>query len=187
MTTERLTKVLMAQYSRFLKDPHPNLVAQIDEQDVRIWYFLIYGVDEPFKEGEFIFRLVASNEFPHKPPSFDFITPNGVYETGGKICISISEFHNQNWRPSLGMAGFATQVYNGLVCFNELGHGIRILQTNKFEKKSLAFESKTFNMCKFNTIYQRFLPLPTPQQPMPPQPPTQEEELMNLLKELGLV
>ena len=185
MATERLTKILMAQYSRYLKEPHPNLLAQIDENDIRVWYFLIYGVDEPFKTGEYIFRLTANNEFPHKPPSFDFITPNGVYDIGGKICISISEFHNDNWRPSLGMAGFATQVYNGLICFEELKYGIRILTTNCDQKKLLAFQSKAYNEQNVTDIYRRFSfpALPPPPQSQPPS----EEELIKLLKELGLV
>ena len=48
-----------------------------------------------------------------KPPNITFLTPNGRFETNKKICLSISGYHPETWRPSwsirtalLAMIGF---------------------------------------------------------------------------------
>src|SRR6516164_7845329 len=89
----RLSRILQAQYQGQLQAPHPNLLVWMDPQDIRIWYFLIVGLDAPFLGGEYIFKLTTPNEFPHKPPTFEFMTQNGVYQPGGPICVSVGEFH----------------------------------------------------------------------------------------------
>jgi len=54
----RLTKVLMAQYKRASTlEAHPNLIVYMDERNLKDWYFLIVGLDEPFKQGEYLFKL----------------------------------------------------------------------------------------------------------------------------------
>ena len=40
------------------------------------------------------------SEYPFKPPSFVMITPSGRFETGTKICLSISSYHPESWQPS---------------------------------------------------------------------------------------
>ena len=92
----RFNKILLNQYRLSKKDENINLISYMDEKDIRIWYFLITGLDEPYKEGEYIFKLTAPNSFPQEPPSFEFCTPNGVYELGGKICISVGEYHKND-------------------------------------------------------------------------------------------
>ena len=39
-------------------------------------------------------------EYPFKPPAFVMLTPSGRFETGTKICLSISSFHPESWQPS---------------------------------------------------------------------------------------
>ena len=128
----KLPLILMNQYNKALKANNPNLITYVDENNLTIWYFLIKGLkDTPFEGGEYIFKLKAPDQFPHKPPSFEFCTPNGVYDIGGKICISVGEFHandkpgstgSYGWRPSLGMYGFANEVLNGLINYKFLDH-----------------------------------------------------------------
>jgi len=35
-----------------------------------------------------------------KPPNVIFLTPNGRFEVHKKICLSISGYHPETWRPS---------------------------------------------------------------------------------------
>jgi ubiquitin-conjugating enzyme E2 J2 len=152
---QRLTGVLSSQLRAYWKDPYPNFVVAPADHDIRVWYVLVGGLGAPFTGGEYLFKLTAPNEFPHQPPSFEFLTPNGVYEPGGRICISISEFHANDapgadgaggWRASLGMKGFAMQVVNGMICSEALGEGIRIVAACPVEKKRrLAKESRAYN------------------------------------------
>lgn len=39
-------------------------------------------------------------EYPFKPPAFVMLTPSGRFETGVKICLSISSHHPESWQPS---------------------------------------------------------------------------------------
>ena len=150
----KLTKILTNQYKIALKANDPNLIPYMDTNNVKNWYFVIKGLDTPFKDGEYIFKLIATDQFPHNPPKFEFHTPNGVYDLGGPICISVGEFHTNDkpgkdgahgWRPSLGMYGFARQVLNGLICYDGLEHGIRILNTDIKTKEDFAKKSKDYN------------------------------------------
>ena len=57
-----------------------------------------------------------------KPPNIFFMTPNGRFETNTKICLSISGFHPESWRPSwsirtalLAMIGFMPTHGNGAI------------------------------------------------------------------------
>lgn len=175
----RLHKILQAQYNRAIKNPHPNLKLGMDDSDVTVWYYMIYGLDD-FKDGQFIFKLTAPPSFPHKPPKLEFLTPNGVFGLGGSVCISIGEFHSDDfkninldytygtlnnhisikekddgdygWRPSLGMNGFAIQVLNGYICADQLDHGIRINVKSMDVRKKLAIKSGDYNKKNNNHI-----------------------------------
>ncbi len=155
MNDDRLRRILLNQLKRFREaPPYPCLYAAPDERDFRVWYFLIKGLDSPVA-GEYIFKLTAPDCFPHLPPRFEFLTPNGTYEPGGPVCISIGEFHSGDkpgregsygWRPALGMGGFAVQVVNGLICHEMLDpDSIRIIQTTAEEKAALALASHAYN------------------------------------------
>jgi ubiquitin-protein ligase len=160
-----LVKILAAQYRNFINDPYPNLLAAYDQADMRVWYFLAGGLDAPFLDGEYLFRLTAPDTFPHAPPRFEMLTHNGVYEPGGPICISVGEFHandapgkdgGSGWRPALGMKGFAIQVVNGLICHQELIAGIRIMKRPVTEMAGHARISRQQNRLKFPELTDMF-------------------------------
>ena len=158
---DKLTKILTNQYKIALKANDDNLIPYMDTDNVKNWYFLIKGLDAPYKDGEYIFKLTVTDQFPHAPPKFEFCTPNGVYDIGGPICISVGEFHTNDkpgkdgshgWRPSLGMYGFARQVLNGLICYEGLEHGIRILNTSIEIKEDFTSKSKEYNTKNYSLI-----------------------------------
>lgn len=45
-------------------------------------------------------RILLPAEYPFKPPAFMMLTPNGRFQTGTKICLSISSHHPEHWQPS---------------------------------------------------------------------------------------
>ncbi len=45
-------------------------------------------------------RIILPPEYPFKPPSFIMISPSGRFETGVKICLSMSSHHPEHWQPS---------------------------------------------------------------------------------------
>ena len=145
---------MSAQFQEALEENHPNLIPVMDETDINTWFFLITNLSGVYKGGEYIFCLKAPDTFPARPPQFTFLTANGVYEPGGKICISIGEFHAEysaggsgafGWRAVLGMNGFAREVVNGMIDPEHLGGGIRILDESPALRARRAAASVSYN------------------------------------------
>ena len=150
----RFARIMACQHKAAVAADHPNLLVHMDEADMGIWTFLVTNLPGPYAGGEYLFRLTASPTFPQTPPVFEFLTPNGVFELGGSICISIGEFHARDaagkagsygWRSVLGMIGFAREVVNGMVCPEHLGTGVRVANPPPSTKARLAAASEAFN------------------------------------------
>lgn len=143
--------MLMAQHAAWIKKPSPHFIAMPDEKDMNTWVILVVNLADQFEYGEYLFTFTAGENFPHKPPeNLVCHTPNGVFETGGKICISIGEFHGEHkpgdvgrndlWRPSLGLPGFAENIANSMVCYHELKGGVRIV--NEFSPSAMKMHAR---------------------------------------------
>ena len=160
----RVVKMLLKQLKEFA-GAHPNLsAALLDDGESRVWVVRISGCDAPH-DGEFFFKLIVPNEFPHKPPRFRFITPNGVFLTGMWICISVGEYHagdkpgatgSHGWRPALGMKGFALEALNGFMNFDGEIHGIGIAIKPRAERAALAAASRDWNRRHAAEVVARF-------------------------------
>lgn len=145
------------QYAKYLMDP----------DDVRVWYVLISGMDgddNEFIDGEFIVRVVAPDgsngkePFPFSPPEFYFMTPTNIYDVEKKVCISIGEFHANDYRATLGMSGFVSNLISGMIGWKSLGHGINIVNNNKVEPKIKASkDSKDYNLSHHAELRQKIL------------------------------
>jgi ubiquitin-protein ligase len=164
---QRLARVLASQYHRCVSDAdgNPNLLAIIDEADMRSWYYLIVGLSEPYQGGEYIFKLTAPTDFPFSPPAPNFLTPNGVYATNASICVDIGVYHSSGWRTGLGMQGFSVNLVNGMICHEELRGGMGILAPPKKAadrqavdawKQKLAAASRAFNAARYPAVSRAF-------------------------------
>jgi ubiquitin-conjugating enzyme E2 J2 len=156
-----LVRILTSQLKVVNKGFASYFTAIPDQTDIRIWYVRIAGLDAPYKGGEYIFCLIAPDEFPQKPPSLKFMTDNGLFVPGHKVCISVGEFHTNDkpgkdgahgWRPSLGMHGFSLEVVNALICHADLGGGIGIAHKSPAEKQYLASISRKYNETHYAEI-----------------------------------
>lgn len=179
---KRFFKVMMAQYKAFIRLGSEVLMAVVEETDCAVWYFMIVepgdpdNPNNPYAGGEYLFKLTAPNSaarwFPNYPPKFEFLTPNGVFQPGGSICISIGEFHADDsggshseygWRPTIGMKGFAREVVNSLVVSLEVGgkivdplEGIRIAVLPDAKKQKLARASRAYNRKHYASVVALF-------------------------------
>lgn len=153
-----ITRRLDAQLRKIIKDNNEYYTCWMDTEDVKIWYALIKNLPEPYEKGEFLFKLIIPDDFPDNPPSLIALTPNGLLEMGGKICVSVGEFHSNDhyktnsrgqygWIPSLGIGGFILQgVVNALLSFTGSEQGVRLNNQPDYIKKELAKNSKQFNI-----------------------------------------
>lgn len=84
-----------------LKDPTYQYHAQPLEDNLFEWHFTVRGPpDTEFAGGRYHGRITLPAEYPMKPPSIILLTPNGRFELGKKICLSMSAHHPETWQPS---------------------------------------------------------------------------------------
>lgn len=71
------------------------------QENIFEWHFCIRGAYETeFERGIYHGRILMPADYPFKPPAFVMLTPSGRFETGVKICLSISSHHPESWQPS---------------------------------------------------------------------------------------
>lgn len=156
-------KRILAQLRKAESKDDPNLIFLPNESNIRICHVLVVGLGYPYLGAEIILRLEMPEEFPRKPPELRCLTENGVYMVGGKICISIGEFHAgdrtskdgaSGWRPAEGLIGFAKEALNGIIVpetLNAVKHpdsglgGLGILDTDAPTRQTLALLSSEYN------------------------------------------
>lgn len=79
-------------------------------------------------------------EYPFKPPAFVMLTPSGRFETGTKICLSISSFHPESWQPSWSVRSALV----ALIAFMQTpGNGaVGSMETSTEVRKQMAREAR---------------------------------------------
>ena len=128
------------------------------------WYFAIRGAWETdFEGGIYIGRILMPAEYPFKPPAFVMHTPSGRFETGTKICLSISSFHPESWQPSWSVRSALV----ALIAFMQTpGNGaVGSLDTTSNIRKQIALEvrnsppkvSNAERQEQVNSLHQRLL------------------------------
>lgn len=84
-----------------LNQPTELYFAQPLEDNLFEWHFTVRGPpDSDFAGGRYHGRITLPPEYPMKPPSIMLLTPNGRFEVGKKICLSMSAHHPETWQPS---------------------------------------------------------------------------------------
>lgn len=126
-----------------LREPTEHYHAQPLEDNLFEWHFSVRGPpDSDFDGGVYHGRIVLPPEYPMKPPSIILLTPNGRFEIGKKICLSISGHHPETWQPSwsirtalLAIIGFMPTKGEG---------AIGSLDYTPEERRALAKKSQDF-------------------------------------------
>ncbi|TPX53256.1 hypothetical protein PhCBS80983_g06332 [Powellomyces hirtus] len=106
MATSRSAAVkrLMKELAELRQEPSPEFTAAPLDENLFEWHFTLRGPPEGgFEGGRFHGRLIFPPDYPFKPPTISFLTPNGRFEVGKKICLSITDHHPEYWRPAWGV------------------------------------------------------------------------------------
>ena len=92
---------IAAEVRDLAKPSHRFTARPVRDDDLREWHFTIRGPpDSDFAGGVYHGRISLPADYPLSPPSFYFISPSGRFETGTKICLSMSAFHPESWSPT---------------------------------------------------------------------------------------
>ena len=101
VATARLQKELKV----LIRNPLPNIQALPSLTNILEWHYVLRGdPDSVYAGGVYHGRIVFPREFPYKPPALYMNTPNGRFQTGCRLCLSISDFHPETWNCLLGVS-----------------------------------------------------------------------------------
>eukprot|EP00605_Chrysophyceae_sp_TOSAG23-4_P000197 GSChrysophyteH1.ASY1.ANO1.233.1 assembled CDS len=136
---------LRKELKRLHDDPIPLLVASPREDNILEWRFVMRGSDDsedPYRGGVYQGKLVFPPQYPWKPPAIYMLTPSGRFETGRRICLSISDYHPESWCPSWSVA---TILLGVISFFNGTDSTVGSMKTTLEAKIRYASESIAFN------------------------------------------
>ena len=98
------TKRLQKEIEELAKEPSTEFHACPQEDDIFDWHFTVAGPkDTEYEGGVYHGRIIFPAEYPFKPPSVIFLTPNGRFQLHTKICLSITGYHPEHWQPAWGV------------------------------------------------------------------------------------
>eukprot|EP00928_Gymnodinium_smaydae_P023781 TRINITY_DN19486_c1_g3_i1.p1 TRINITY_DN19486_c1_g3~~TRINITY_DN19486_c1_g3_i1.p1 ORF type:complete len:571 (-),score=83.34 TRINITY_DN19486_c1_g3_i1:88-1752(-) len=111
LAASRLRKELAAFHANPLG---PRINVACDEWNILSWSYLLQGpAGTPYEGGWYWGKLQFPENYPLTPPSVTMRTPSGRFKSDARLCLSVSDYHPENWKPALG---FAT-VLEGLLTF----------------------------------------------------------------------
>lgn len=136
-------KRLNKEYKQIQAAPPPFIVARPSDANILDWHYIITGPPgTPYEGGQYHGRITFPSEYPFKPPRIKMCTPSGRFEINQRLCLSMSDFHEESWNPSWSVATIIT----GLLSFmtgDERTTGSIV--TSESVKKDLAKKSKKYN------------------------------------------
>eukprot|EP00752_Nemacystus_decipiens_P014644 g13041.t1 len=140
-------KRIHADVRELMKDPSDQYHAAPFESNLFEWHFTIRGPpDTEFEGGVYHGRIILPPEYPFRPPDIMFMTPNGRFSTGMKICLTISSYHPEHWQPAWGIR----LILEALISFfpSPSQGALGGLDWSPEERKRLAIESRTWKCYK---------------------------------------
>jgi len=136
-------KRILADVRELQTHPSSRYFAAPLEDNMFEWHFTIRGpADSAFVDGVYHGRILLPTDYPFKPPNIVFLTKNGRFEVGTKICLSISAYHEESWQPAWGVRTMLEAIISFMP--SEGMGAIGALDWTVEERKKLATESKSF-------------------------------------------
>lgn len=112
--------------------------------------FLFLGPENtPYAGGYYHGTLIFTQQYPFKPPSIYMRTPNGRFEINRRLCLSITDYHPDEWNPAWCVSSILTGFLSFMLETNSALGTIKTLTKEKLDlaRKSLAFNLKDETFC----------------------------------------
>ena len=149
-------KRIQKEYDELKLNPLPNIKIAYDTNNLLDWYCMIYDLNEEgYKNGQYIFNIKMSPNYPFDPPEFYFLTPNGRFDIDKKLCFSNSSYHKESWSP---LWTIKTIILGFLSFFLEKkSSGVGHLTLSIDEKIIFAEKSQEYNKIKLKKYLDLFI------------------------------
>lgn len=89
LCVRRLTKELKTLKASPMSDP--KITVNVDEKNILELHYVMEPTHPPYDGGVYHGKLVFPKSYPLKPPSVIMLTPNGRFEPGRRLCLSMSD------------------------------------------------------------------------------------------------
>jgi ubiquitin-conjugating enzyme E2 J1 len=146
-------KRIMAEVREFAalnSQPGAFFTAAPLETDLFEWHFTVRGPPATaFASGLYHGRILLPPEYPLKAPEIILLTPNGRFEVGTRICLSVTAHHNETWQPSWGVRTILTALVGFMPSKAE---GLGALDYNDAERRLLARKSLAFTCTRCGAV-----------------------------------
>ncbi|KAM3145609.1 hypothetical protein pb186bvf_002383 [Paramecium bursaria] len=140
------------------QNPQSNqIICEVNPQNILEWHFILKNFQyEPYIGGFYHGKIIIPQEYPLKPPNILFVTPNGKFQPGQKICLSFTGFHPESWSPMWTIETMLIGVISFMYTDQQTSGSI---QASEGQKKQMAKESLQFNLKNpdFRQIFKRHL------------------------------
>ena len=104
-------KRIMGEIKELAQSPPEEFHAEPLEDNLFEWHFSVRGPrGTSYEGGIFHGKITLPSEYPFKPPTITLLTPNGRFEVGKKICLSVSAHHPEHWQPAWGIRTIITAL-----------------------------------------------------------------------------
>jgi ubiquitin-protein ligase len=125
-----------------------------DIDNVKLFYFMLRPLDEPYIGGLFMGKIELPDDYPKTPGSFYMLTPSGRFEINKKICLTNSGYHKENWTPSWSIRNMIVGVASIFIADDTTG--ISHIKDTKENRKKMATDSVQFNLTNYYDVFTRF-------------------------------
>ncbi|CAE8603355.1 unnamed protein product, partial [Polarella glacialis] len=107
------------------KSPNPQIAVRPSEDDLLVWHFVLHDLpsDSPYQGGCYHGKIVFPHNYPHAPPAILMITPSGRFETGVRLCLSMSDWHPESWNPAWSVETILVGLLSVFLGDTEKGYG----------------------------------------------------------------
>lgn len=153
--TEKGMKRVMKEISNYRKNSADRcFTLSFSEDNLQEIHGIFRKLDGDYKDGEYIIRIKLPYDYPDSPPVVSCLTPNGRFEAGQNICLSITHFHAETWSPLITIEKILMSVVS--VFYDDSISGIASKgKTTSMRKKELAEMSAKYNRKYFSEILSR--------------------------------
>lgn len=145
MSNDAVRRIMaeLKELSRLNAQPLRLFHASPLETDLFEWHFSVRGPpDTAFEGGIYHGRILLPPDYPLKPPEIIMLTPNGRFEVGKRICLSVTAHHQETWQPSWGIRTILTALIGFMPSPAE---GVGALDYPDDDRRRLAKRSHLFN------------------------------------------
>ncbi|EAN99171.1 putative ubiquitin-conjugating enzyme E2 [Trypanosoma cruzi] len=153
--TPQCVRRLQKELSALCREAESFFFTRPSAKSILVWYFVIKGpADTPYEGGRYFGKLNFPPDYPMKPPEIIILTPNGRFETNKSICLTMSNYHPENWSPLWGVRTILTGLLSFMVG-DELTTGC--MTSSDELRRKYARESRRFNAEKM-PVYKELFP-----------------------------